>query len=135
MIYTNCDTNRYLDPLFEAFFGPENKNHVHIGMKTDVLESEDAYRLDIEVPGFKKEDISISYKDGYLNIAVKSAEKKDEAFKLIRQERFYGEASRQYYIGEADEKQIKANYENGVLSVFVPKAKPEEVKPYQIEVH
>lgn len=134
MIYTNCNTNAYLDPLFDAFFGKNATNYGHLGMRTDVYESDKAYRLDIEMPGFEKENITLDFKDGYLTVGVKSVEAEDEEFKLLRRERFQGEASRQYYLGEVDEKGITASYKDGVLSVLAPKVQPEEAKPTRIAI-
>lgn len=134
MIYTN-DYKGYYDPFFEAFFGKANGNVGYLPMKTDVYESDKAYRLDVELPGFEKEDISIDYKDGYLTIAVKSAKHNEEGLKMVRRERFFGETSRQFYLGEVDEKGIAATYKDGVLSVTAPKVQPEEVKPLRIEIH
>lgn len=131
MIYS---THTYPSDLFDAFFGTESKNVGYFPMKTNVYESDAAYRLDVELPGVEKDDIAIDFKDGYLTIAVKTEKKTDEEFKLVRRERFSGETSRQFYLGEVDEKAITANYESGVLSIRVPKAKPEEVKPFRIAI-
>lgn len=133
MIYTNCNKN-YLDPFFEAFFGKEHANFGYMPMKTNISESEGAYRLDIEIPGVKKDAISLDFKDGYLTIAVKVPEEEEGEFKTVRRERFLGETSRQFYLGEVDEKGITASYENGVLSVTALKTKPEEAKPHRIEI-
>ena len=134
MIYTNCNTNQFFDPFFDAVFGKENKAARHFAMKTNIYESEDAYRLDVEVPGVTKDAIALSFKDGYLTIEVTAKEKEEEGFTAIRQERLLGEASRQFYLGEVDEKAISAKYENGILTVMVPKVKPEEAKPHSIAI-
>lgn len=134
MIYTNCNTNSYLDPFFDAFFGKDGNNYGRFNMKTNVYESEKAYRLDIEMPGFTKENISLDFKDGYLTVGVKSEEKEEDEFKLLRRERFYGEVSRQYYLGEVDEKAITASYKDGILSIVAPKVQPEEAKPTRIAI-
>lgn len=135
MIYSNCNTNSYLDPFFDAIFSKGTSgNFGHFAMKTDVYESDKAYRLDIEMPGLNKEDINLDYKDGYLTVSVKTNETEDEAFKLLRHERFQGEASRQYYLGEVEEKNITASYKDGILSVVAPKLQPEEVKPTRIAI-
>ena len=134
MIYTNCNTNSYLDPFFDALFGKEGNNYGRLNMKTNVYESEKAYRLDIEMPGFAKENISLDFKDGYLTVGVKSEEKEEDEFKLLRRERFHGEVSRQYYLGEVDEKAITASYKDGILSIVAPKVQPEEAKPTRIAI-
>ena len=105
MIYTNCNTNSYLDPFFDAFFGKDGNNYGRFNMKTNVYESEKAYRLDIEMPGFTKENISLDFKDGYLTVGVKS-----------------------------DEKAITASYKDGILSIVAPKVQPEEAKPTRIAI-
>ena len=124
------------DPFFEAIFdNRKEENYGILSMKTNVLESDKAYRLYVELPGFCKEDIELSFEDGYLTIAVKTGEEvKDEEFKTIHRERFYGEASRRYYLGEVDEKAITATFENGVLKVEAPKVLPEETKPTKIAI-
>lgn len=135
MTYNTCENKYYLDPFFDAFFGKANQNIGYLPMKTDVYESEKAYRLDMELPGFHKEDISIDYKDGYLTVSVKShEEKEEEEFKRVRRERFVGETSRQFYLGELDEKGITASYVDGILSLVLPKLVPVEQKPYKIEI-
>lgn len=134
MLYTTCDANRYFDPLFDALFGKESKAARQFAMKTDIFESDDAYRLDVEIPGHAKEDIKLNFKDGYLTIEVASNEHTEEGFNAVRQERVLDEASRQFYLGEVDEAAISAKYENGVLTILVPKVKPEEAKPLNIEI-
>lgn len=134
MLYTHYDANRYFDPLFDAIFGKDTKAARYFAMKTDIFESENAYRLDVEVPGFAKEDIKLNFKDGYLTIEASAKAHEEEGFTAIRQERLMGEASRQFYLGEVDESAITAKYENGILTVLVPKMKPEEAKPHSIEI-
>ncbi len=122
-----------LDPLFDLF-APVYKESKYrsMPMKTDIKEEENDYRLDVDLPGVKKENISVSFKDGYLKIEAhsdaenenKEADGEKAKEKYIRRERYYVSTSRSYYLGEVDEKNITAKYENGVLSLFVPKAKP-----------
>ena len=110
------------DPFFR-------KNNVPAVMKTDIREREDGYLLDIELPGFKKEEIKMELEDGYLTIAAArtaSNEERSEQGKLVRQERFSGSCTRTYFIGEEmNVEDIKARYENGELKVFVPKKDPQ----------
>ena len=133
----NCTYNNkdYLDPFFEAFFSRANENVGYLPMKTDIYESDKSYRLDMELPGLEKDNISIDLKDGTLTVAVKSPKNAVEGFKRIRRERFYGETSRQFYLGEVDEKSIDATYRDGVLSITANKVIPEEPKPLKIEIH
>ncbi len=99
-------------------------------MSTDVKEFEDHYELDMELPGFKKEDVKAELKNGYLTVSAKHDESKDEKNKegkFIRKERYYGECKRTFYVGNNMSKEdIKANFENGILKLNVPKA---EAKP------
>lgn len=113
------------DPFFR-------KNNVPAVMKTDIREREDGYLLDIELPGFKKEEIKMELEDGYLTIAAArtaSNEERSEQGKLVRQERFSGSCTRTYFIGEEmNVEDIKARYENGELKVFVPKMDPQAMQ-------
>jgi HSP20 family molecular chaperone IbpA len=100
-------------------------------MKTDIREHENGFELDIDLPGYKKEDVKAQLKDGYLTISAESKQdndEKDEKGKFIRRERYYGTCSRSFYVGEAlTEEDIKAKFEDGILKISVPKkeAKPE----------
>ena len=100
-------------------------------MKTDVREHEDGYELDIELPGFHKDEVQLTLENGYLNITAAKGVDKDEtdkkSGKLIRQERYAGSLSRSFYVGEElTEEDIKAKLEHGVLSLQIPK---KEKKP------
>ena len=124
--------------LFDEFFNepfamvaPQGHNplygkHAKNMMKTDVRETENSYELDIELAGFKKDEISVELKNGCLNIsAVKGLDKEetDKNGKLIRQERYAGACSRSFYVGtEVDPAAVTAKFENGILCISVPKA-------------
>ena len=99
-------------------------------MKTDVKETEGSYELDIDLPGYKKEDVKAELKDGYLTISAAtntSNDQKDENGKYIRRERYYGNCSRSFYVGEnITQEDIKARFEDGILKIVVPK---KETKP------
>ena len=94
-------------------------------MKTDIRETENAYELDIDLPGFKKDEINVQLERGQLTIqAAKSMnkEEKDKEGKYIRKERYAGAMSRSFYVGEAVEKnEIRARFEDGILTLSVPK--------------
>ena len=93
-------------------------------MKTDVKETDGGYELDVDLPGFKKEEIKLELENGYLTIsAAKAVENKDEQNgKVLRQERYSGTMTRSFYVGEhVTEEDVKAKYENGVLCLSVPK--------------
>ena len=110
-------------------------------MKTDVKETEDGYELHIDLPGYKKEDVKAQLKDGYMTITAEtnsSKEDKDEEKKYIRRERYYGNCSRSFYVGDqVTEEDIKAKFEDGILKISVPKKDPapavEEKKYIAIE--
>ena len=94
-------------------------------MKTDIKEKKDGYELDIDLPGFKKDEITAELKDGYLTVSAAKGLDKDEEDKkghYIRQERYSGAMSRTFYVGEdVKQEDIKAKFENGILSLSVPK--------------
>ena len=129
-------------PFEREFFGKNplyGKNAKNI-MKTDVRELDDHYELDIDLPGFKKDEISAELKDGYLIIsAAKGLDKdqKDKEGRTIRQERYAGSCSRSFYVGEGvTEQDIKGKFEDGILKLSVPKKdakKVEEKKTIAIE--
>ena len=130
-------------PFEKHFFGERNPlygKHAKNIMKTDVKETDNSYELDIDLPGFKKEDINVQLDNGYLTIAAsKSLEKEDEHQKshYIRQERYSGSMSRSFYVGnDVKQEEIHAKYEDGILKLAVPKkaAKAIETNKYiQIE--
>ena len=110
-------------------------------MRTDVKEADGKYELTMDLPGFKKEDVKASLKDGYLTISAatdRSNDEKDEKGRYIRRERMSGSCSRSFYVGEAvREEDIKAKFEDGTLTLLVPKEesqpKVEEKKYIAIE--
>ena len=105
-------------------------------MKTDVKETDTGYEVDIDLPGFKKDEINAQLDNGYLTIsAAKGLDKdeKDKKGKYIRKERYAGAMSRSFYVGEGvTQEDIKAKYEDGILRLSVPKkeAKAVENKKY-----
>ncbi len=111
------------DPLFGK--------HGKALMRTDVRETEDSYELDVDLPGFKKDEIDLDLQDGYLTIrAAKGLDKdeQDKKGKYIRQERYAGALSRSFYVGEAVEPdQVTAKFEDGILRLTVPKTAKKEL--------
>ena len=101
-------------------------------MKTDVKETENAYEIDIDLPGFKKDEIQIELKDGYLTVSAEKGldeDEEDKKGKYIRKERYAGALSRTFYLGEEiREDEIKAKFENGILSVSIPKEEEKKVE-------
>jgi len=113
--------------FFRGFGRPEHmlygKNADRM-MKTDVRETEEGYEVDVDLPGFKKEEIHLELQNGYLTISTeKSLENKEEQKgKIIRQERYSGTMQRSFYVGKhVTEEDIQAKYEDGVLSIAIPK--------------
>ena len=101
-------------------------------MKTDVKETENAYEIDIDLPGFKKDEIKVQLKDGYLTLsAAKGLDKdaKDKDGNYIRRERYAGSMSRSFYVGDGvNEEDIHAKYEDGILKLSLPKKAPKAVE-------
>ena len=121
-VFNDFDRN-----FFRGWDRPERvlygKNASHM-MKTDVKETDTGYELDVDLPGFKKEEIKLELENGYLTISTeKTLENKDEQKgRVLRQERYAGTMSRSFYVGGyVTEEDIKAKYENGVLSLSIPK--------------
>ncbi|HIX99191.1 Hsp20/alpha crystallin family protein [Faecalicatena contorta] len=116
------------DDFDKYFFGKKNPlygKHAKNMMKTDVKETDDTYEVDIDLPGFKKDEINAKLENGYLTIsAAKGLDKdeKDKKGKYIRKERYAGAMSRSFYVGEGvTQDEIKAKYEDGILKLTVPK--------------
>ena len=105
-------------------------------MKTDVKETENEYKVDIDLPGFAKDEIKMQLDHGYLTVSAAKGldkEEKDEEGRYVRKERFAGNISRSFYVGEhITEEDIHPKYENGILSFSFPKEnkKPVEQKKY-----
>lgn len=118
------------DDIFGDFTRPA-KNLVRYNapapsvMKTDIKESDTGYELEIDLPGYRKENVKAELKEGYLTISAESRQEnnqKDDAGKYIRRERYYGTCSRSFYVGdEVTEQDIKARFEDGILKVAIPK--------------
>ena len=104
-------------------------------MKTDVKETDDAFILEIDLPGFSKEDVQATLEDGYLTVSAQRNavdEEKDEKGKYIRRERFYGNCSRSFYVGEdVTDEDISAKFENGILAMTVKKVEVKEIEKKQ----
>ena len=127
------------DEFFDDNFGmvpmwngrnPLYGKHAKNLMKTDVRETEDTYEVDIDLPGFKKDEISVDLEDGYLTIrAAKGLDKdeKDKKGKYIRQERYAGACSRSFYVGDVKPEDVPAKYEDGILKLSMPKQAKKEL--------
>ena len=108
----------YLDNIFDNLM-EETKNDM---MKCDVYEKEGVYHIEADIPGIDKKDILVECNNGYITIkATKETKEETEDKNIIRKERFYGNVERKFYIGDVDEENIKAEFNNGVLKISIPK--------------
>lgn len=122
--------------LFDTMFGDDpffmggEPNKI---MKTDIKEKKDKYVIAIDLPGYEKEDIKVSIQDGYLNVHAKTSKNNDEKEddgNFVRRERFFGECSRSFYVGDdVKEEEIKASFKNGTLSLEIPKKEEDKKIP------
>ena len=114
-------TQRELANLDKRLYG----KHSDLLMKTDVQENETDYELEIDLPGFKKDQINVKLEDGYMTISAAKGhdvDKKDKHGKIIRQERYSGAMQRSFYVGESVQvEDVKAKFEDGVLKLTIPK--------------
>lgn len=128
--------NLFDDFMEDAFkspiFGHREKNL----MKTDIKESDSGYELDMDLPGFKKEDIQIELRDGYVTISAQRAmeknEKDERTGRYVRQERYSGACSRSFYVGkDVKQEDMKARFEDGILHLEFPKTDYKRVEENQ----
>ncbi|MCI8338516.1 MAG: Hsp20/alpha crystallin family protein [Lachnospiraceae bacterium] len=112
----------------KALYGKRSHNV----MKTDVKETENGYELDIDLPGFKKDEVNAQLENGYLKIeAAKNVnnDEKDKNGKYIRRERYAGTMSRSFYVGDGvSQEEIHAKFEDGILKLAIPKKDPKKVE-------
>lgn len=108
----------FLDDMFDDFV-PEFKGS---NMKCDIYEKDNGYCIEMDLPGLNKENIDLDFDKGYLTITATKEENNDsESKNFIRRERSFGKYQRQFYMGDIDEESIKAEFNNGILKVIVPK--------------
>ena len=118
-----------LDEMFRDPFFTDYESKV---MKTDIKEKKDKYLIDIELPGYEKENIKIDIEDGYLTVhaEINSNNDKKEDGKYVRKERYMGSCSRSFYVGtEVKNEDIKASFKNGMLKIEVPKKEEKKELP------
>ena len=121
--------DEFFDDSFDrTFFGGRNplygKREKNL-MKTDVREVENHYEVDIDFPGFKKDEVNVELQDGYLTVSASKGldkDQKDKEGRYIRQERYSGTCSRTFYVGDLKKEDISAKYEDGILRLTLPKA-------------
>ena len=125
--------NLFDDFMEDAFkspiFGKREKNL----MKTDIRENDNGYELDMDLPGFKKDEITVNLRDGYVTITAERGmernEKDEKTGKFVRQERYSGSCQRSFYVGEGvKQEDMKARFEDGILHLEFPKASPKQVE-------
>ena len=128
------DPFREMQEMQRAFW---NTPAVANGFRTDISETNDAYKLEAELPGFKKEEIKIDIDDDILVIKAEHSEDKDEKDEngsYLRRERYYGSYSRSFNVSEIDQEGISAAYENGVLTLTMPKKAPVKPESRHLEI-
>ena len=125
MLVPRRDFDLFDDFFDDNFFSKKDKSL----MKTDIRETKDKFIIDMDLPGFSKENINLSLKNGYLeiNAKVEKEDNSEDEEKYLRKERFYGECSRSFYVGDdVTEEDIQAEFKNGILKIEVPKVNSEE---------
>ena len=114
------------DKLENKLYGHRSKNL----MKTDVQETENGYVLEMDLPGFSKDEVKASLKDGYLTIRAEKGldkeEKDEKTTKYIRRERYAGSCERSFYVGDVNEADIKGEFKHGILKLTIPKEQPKK---------
>lgn len=127
-IFEDNFVDSFFDDMLSFPFDTVRKSKVP-GMNVDVQEFDDRYLMDLELPGYAKDDIQADLKDGYLTISAnhtEDKEEKDNDGKYIRRERYYGQCQRSFFVGkEITEEDIKASYKDGILKLMIPKKQPQ----------
>ena len=135
MKYTVSRNNDLFDDIFDNMFRTPTYTNNAV-MKTDVHEKDGKYILDVEIPGYKKEDVKISLFNGTLTISAEhneTNEEKDAMGRVLRQERYSGTCTRSFYVGDAiKDTDVKASFDNGILKIEIPteQKKEEETKKF-----
>ncbi len=126
----------WFDDFMPMFSRKEMKEFNSI-MKTDVKETEKDFILDVDLPGFKKEDVNLNLENGYLTISAKREHKVDNENRkenFVRRERSFGQFSRSFYVGDVEQDEIEAHLENGILTIKLPKEEEKKAKSNRIEI-
>lgn len=136
LVRRNNENNNldFFDDAFNSFFKPMFYEEKFNAMKTDIKETENGYVMDVEIPGFDKKDVNVSLKDGYLTITAEKTETdEDKKHNYIRRERS-SSLSRSYYVGDVSNESVKAKYENGILSIEIPKEESKKELTHNVEI-
>ena len=119
--------------FFKPFYGFDREANA---MRTDIQEKDGNYLLEVDLPGYDKKDINVSLENGYLTVSAvqnKNVEEKNDK-NYIRRERVYGSCSRSFYVGNVEQKDVKAKYENGILNISFPKENKQLPDSRNIEI-
>ena len=121
----------FFDDFLDDFEPKKGFNNL---MKTDIYEKNGKYHIEMDIPGFKKEDVKISFEDGYITVSCEKHEEtheEDKEKKYIRRERSLHEScERKFYVGNIDEERVNAEFKNGILKITVPKKEQNQDKNY-----
>ena len=130
----NFNTFDIFDDIFDNFFKPTVFSNKMAKMRADIKENEKEYELAVDLPGFDKKDINLTLNDGYLTISAKTEENQEDKENYIRRERV-SSYQRSFYVGDAlSEEDIKAKYNNGTLTLNIPKIERKELPTRHIEI-
>lgn len=128
------DYDFFEDAMRDFFPSFYRRGEGHKYMRTDIKENEKDYEMEIELPGMEKSDIAIDLEDGYLSISAGKSEKQSsDKGNYIRRERSFS-CSRSYYVGDVNKEDIKAKYENGILTIVIPKEEPKKSSSSRIDI-
>ncbi len=123
--------------LFDAFndiFPPVFFDEQH-DLRTNIKETDTGYELEVEIPGYAKDEIKVSLDDGYLTVAAKKEKKEEESGKHYIRKEITESCQRSFYVGtELTKEQITAKYDNGMLILSLPKAEPKSVQSHFIDI-
>ena len=117
------------DDFFDSFLLDRNYSN----MKCDIYEKDGDYHIEMDIPGFNKEDISVEVKNGYLTISAEKSNEtneEDKHKKYICQERTYGKYQRSFYVGDIEPNEVNAEFKNGMLKLVIPKKEKTDNKKY-----
>lgn len=127
----------YLDNMFDDFFTPTRSDDFS-RMKCDIYLKDNNYIMEMDIPGFNKEDVNIEIDDNdYLTITAEkstSSDSEEDDKNYVRKERSYGKYQRSFYVGDIDKENIDATFENGILKVTMPKKEEEKLSKKTIEI-
>ena len=116
--------------LFDNSFFDSDRNM----LKADISVVDENYHIEVDIPGIEKENINLTYENGYLIITANRDEVRNENLEYVRKERYYGNYKRSFYVGTVDENKIKAEYHNGILKIVVPREEENKNTVKQISI-